>query len=150
MSKLKPISHLSMTKREKEFVAAHQQCGGVQEDIAQMLNISVTTVLSYLNKPRVKAALDNNNARVREYLNASAMYQLRKLEELANDENTPAGIRAGIRQDLLDRAGFSQPKAPQVQVNINTEIADRARLIFAERLSASGSTTIDVETEQLP
>lgn len=139
-----------MTKREKEFVATHQQCGGVQEDIAQMLNISVTTVLSYLNKPRVKAALDNNNARVREYLNASAMYQLRKLEELANDENTPAGIRAGIRQDLLDRAGFSQPKAPQVQVNINTEIADRARLIFAERLSASGSTTIDVEAEQLP
>jgi len=53
------------------------------------------------------------------------------------NEDTSEKVRATLINSLLDRAGIIPPKSNFLQINVNTEISDRAREILA--------STIDTE-----
>lgn len=63
---------------------------------------------------------------------------------MVNDETLNPKVRSSLIDSLLDRAGVEQPKTPPIQININTQIADRARAILAEKLNTP--TPIPIES----
>lgn len=80
--------------------------------------------------------------RIKEQLGKSLYLARQKIEQatpvlvdmalnMIMDENVGSGIKATLINSLLDRAGITTPKTA-IQVNINTEISDRARQILAQ------------------
>lgn len=139
----------ALTKRDREFLKMYRKFGGDTGKIANAMGIKQGSVLHYLEKPLVKRDITRNLDYCREVLNAAAPLVLAELQKLMFDSTVPAGVRAQIGAGLLDRAGLAAPKAPLVQVNVNTAIADRAREILASRIN-SGAETIDITPEQEP
>ena len=116
--------------------------------VCKHMKITAGSARNLLCKPAVKEYLQSALSRSREAIIAGTPAVVEELYRMLYDERTPIRVKAQIATSLLDRAGLSTPTCPPVQVNINTELVDRARMILAQKVD---STRIDVtQRAELP
>jgi len=95
--------------------------------------------------------------RIKEQLGKSLYLARQKIEQatpvlvdmalnMIMDENVGHGIKATLINSLLDRAGITTPKTA-IQVNINTEISDRARQILAQTVEIPQNLPINTTAQ---
>lgn len=145
MTKRKVSTELS--KRDLEFCKSYEKHAGQMQLVCKDLNITVGSARNILCKPAVKERLSMALQRSREMIVAGTPEVVRKLYEMLYDERTPIKVKAQIATSLLDRAGLNIPSSPPVQVNINTELIDRARLVLAEKVNPI-QTELTLEGDQ--
>lgn len=72
-------------------------------------------------------------------------YLIDKAISMVNDENVSDRTKSTLISSLLDRGGLVQPKTPAVQINLNTEISDRARQLLAQKVETANPTGIPID-----
>ena len=132
-----------LTPRQREFVKLHRKWGGDLAKVAKEGNYSLQSISKFMSMPLVKNEIASNLMYCRERISAVLPQILDNLVEMQASDSVPFNVRATIGLQLLDRGGLTEPKAPQVQVNINTSISDRAREILAQRVQDNQVPTID-------
>lgn len=140
MSKRKDYTDL--TKRESEFCRLYSRYAGNINMVCKDMNITVGSARNMLCKPAVKEHLQMALQRSREMIVTGAPEIVKELYRLLYDDRTPVKVKVQIATSLLDRAGLNTPTSQPVQVNINTELVDRARLVLAEKVG--NNTRIDI------
>ena len=131
----KQKSTTELTKRELEFCKSYERHAGQMQMVCKDMNITLGSARNLLCKPAVKERLSMALQRSREMIVAGTPGVVRKLYEMLYDERTPIKVKAQIATSLLDRAGLNTPTTPPVQININTELIDRARLILGNKVN---------------
>lgn len=126
-----------LTKREAEFCRLYSRYAGNLPMVCERMKITVGSARNLLCKPAVKEHLQMALQRSREMIVAGTPEVVRELYRMLYDERTPIKVKAQIATSLLDRAGLCIPTSPPVQVNINTELIDRARLVLAEKVDST-------------
>ena len=138
-----------LNKNQRQFLYDYRATGGDLTLLQNEKGYSLVRINRFLNNIEVKKHIANNLNYCKEALNKALPSVLGNLLEMQSDNNVPFSVRANIALQLLDKGGLSTPKEPQITVNINTSISDRARNLLAERLSEVEDAEI-IEPEPLP
>jgi hypothetical protein len=124
----------ALTRAQQDFVVAYEKNAGNINRTCQELNITTGRAAAIMQNPLVKERLSRSVEVAKERLTTAAPHLVNLALELVNDDEVSVKVRATLLANLLDRAGVSAPKEPAVQININTQIADRARQLLAEKV----------------
>ena len=138
-----------LNKNQRQFLYDYRATGGDLTLLQNEKGYSLVRINRFLNNIEVKKHIANNLNYCKEALNKALPSVLGNLLEMQSDNNVPFSVRANIALQLLDKGGLSTPKEPQITVNINTSISDRARNLLAERLLEVEDAEI-IESEPLP
>ena len=57
-----------------------------------------------------------------------------KAINMINSDEVSDKVKSQLMNSLLDRGGLVSPKNPPINININTEISERARTLLAQTL----------------
>lgn len=140
---VKNVSNISkqagLSDVQKNFIKLYRQTGGDIEKVAKGLYLSERQVYNIMNNKKVKEHLNKSIYETRQKLEAAAPALVEKALEMVYSDYTSDKVKTTLINSLLDRAGILAPQQNLVQININTEISDRAREILAN--------TIDTEAE---
>ena len=128
-----------LTSNEKEFISNYRKHGGDIEKVCSIMGMSHSAANRLLNKKPVREELNRSLFLARQKIEQATPYLVDKCLEMINDSDINEKVKAQLLNSLLDRSGIVAPKNTNIQVNINTEIADRAREIMAQ--------TIDITPE---
>lgn len=138
MAKRKSVMKLNkfgLTAREYKFCKCYEKNFGDLDRTMADMGISIATARRILAQDNVNEYLATSIGRGRERLERAAPAIIDGLLKMFEDVNINSNVRATIGTALLDRAGLNKPTEPCVSININTEIADRARKLLNERIS---------------
>lgn len=142
---VKNVSNISkqagLSDKDKSFIKLYRQSGGNVEKIANELHLSERQVYNIMNKSVVKERLMKSVYETRQKIEAAAPLLVEKALEMVYNEDTSEKVRATLINSLLDRAGVIAPRENLVQININTEISDRAREILANSIDTEAEVT---------
>lgn len=138
-----------LNKNQRQFLYDYRATGGNLALLQSEKGYSMVRINRFLNNMEVKKHIANNLNYCKEALNKALPSVLENLLTMQSDNNVPFSVRANIALQLLDKGGLTTPKEPQITVNINTSISDRARNLLAERLSDVEDAEI-IESEPLP
>ena len=130
-----------MTQRHHEVVRL-AVLGHTQNDISSITGFTPSSVSLILNNRMVKDKLAFLRAQ-KDAASVDVMCAIRELapkcvdilNEIMENEGSPAGVRLGAAKDLLDRAGYAAPKVIQSQ-SVTTHLTyDEIRQIKERALS---------------
>lgn len=139
-----------LTANQWSFINSFNRNNGNIPAVCRDIGIKEVTCYKYLNDIEVKKILAKNIDYCRSALQAVAPAIVAGLVEMFNNSSTPPAVKASIGNGLLDRAGLKEPTENTVNININTEISDRARQLLANRLQNSTDTIVDTTCKQVP
>ena len=132
---------MKLTDRQKQFIEVYRKYAGNVNLICKELGMTPAGVQSYLQTDKVKEELNKSIQIAREKIERATPYLIDKAIELVNSENVSDKVKSQIINSLLEKGGIITQKNSTVSININTEISDRARKLFADSLP-----TLTVET----
>lgn len=122
----------NLTEKQKNFIESYRKNAGNISKVCSELNISDRQFYTYLQMPSVKEQMNKSLQLARDKIQAAIPYLIDVAIDLINEEKTSEKTKSFLIGQLLDRGGLVQPKQPAVQINVNTEISDRARQLLAQ------------------
>lgn len=114
--------------------------------VQQALSLSQKQTERYLADDRIKEQLGKSLYLARQKIEQATPVLVDMALNMIMDENVGSGIKATLINSLLDRAGITTPKTA-IQVNINTEISDRARQILAQSVEIPHNLPINTTAQ---
>lgn len=141
----KPKKLKDLTEKQKIFIESYRKHAGNATNVCSELNIGIVSFNKYLRQPSVIEQLNKSLQISREKIQAAMPYLIDKAISMVNDENVSDRTKSTLISSLLDRGGLVQPKAPAVQINLNTEISDRARQLLAQKVESVNPTGIPID-----
>ena len=130
-----------LTKRQREFCDAYARYGGNRALICDALGIRTGAFNNYMATDVVKEYLACSMQRARDSIIAALPHITQTLLDMYNDDRTDPKIKMEIAKQFMDRGSLIADKSVNVNVSINTSIADRARQILAQRQTITIDTT---------
>ena len=138
--KEKPNRSKMLTEKQKNFIDCYRKHAGNPTNVCSELNIGIVSFNKYLRQPSVIEQLNKSLQISRDKINAALPYLIDKAISMVNDKNVSDKTKSTLISSLLDRGGLVQPKSPAVQINLNTEISDRARQLLAQTIEKPNPT----------
>ena len=126
---------IKLTAKQRKFVNTYEEYGGNYALITNELKIGQRMFENYMQQVEVKEYLACAMERTKQSILAALPHIQQELLKMYNCETTDDKIKVMIAKEFMDRCGLLQDKNVNLNVNINTQIADRARQIMIERQS---------------
>lgn len=146
---MRKLKTKKLTETQDRFCELYSKYAGNISKICIEMNISTPRASQFLENPLVKERLSRAVQIAKERIEASTPHLVNLALEMVNDENLNPKIRASLLDSLLDRGGVAQPKdTPLVQINLSTQVQDRARQILAERIANATPPTLLIKNAE--
>lgn len=123
-----------LTEKQLEFCRNYEKYGGNVYSLCRIKGYTIGSVNKMLENPRVSEYLSSTSEQARESISKALPYLVEKALSMIGDDKVGDNVKASLINSLLDRGGITAPKSPLINVNINTEISDRARQLLAEKI----------------
>ena len=130
-----------LTKRQREFCDAYARYGGNRALICDALGIRPAGFKAMMTQDVVKEYLACSMQRARDSIVAALPHITQTLLDMYNDPACDPKIRMEIAKQFMDRGNLIADRSLNVNVSVNTSIADRARQILAQRQTITIDTT---------
>lgn len=132
--------YAALTEKQKEFILSYRRHAGNLQKVQKDLNIGIPAMYNYLNNEKVREQINKSIQECYEKIEAAAPLLIDKAIEMVYDKNVNDKVKTQLINTLLDRGGVVKIQQPQVQININTELSDRAREILANTINTTAET----------
>lgn len=124
---------IRLNKKQKKFCDVYAKYGGNYTLVMQELNIGQRQFEKYMQQVEVKEYLACALERVRKGMVDALPHIQAELLRMYNSDTTEEKLKVEIAKQFMDRAGLFADKSVNLNVNINTQISDRARQIMVEK-----------------
>ena len=123
-----------LSNRQRDFIRIYRKNAGDLIKTASEMGLSANYCEKLLGIDTVKEQLLRSQIETKEKLSLATPFLLEKAVEMINDNKTSEKVKSTLILGLLDRGGIVAPKESPVQININTQISDRARELLSATL----------------
>ena len=131
---------IKLNKRQRQFVDNYEKYGGNYALVCEAMHIGERQYYQYMQQNAIKEYLACSMQRCKDSIIASLPHIQKSLLEMYNSEQTDDKIKVQIAKEFFDRAGLIYDRNVNINMNINTQITERAKQLLLEKQTAIETT----------